>query len=117
MEELIRINKYIAETGYCSRREDDKLIEQNRITINGKIPEMGTKVGTDDEVRIDGKLISEKKVRPIYLAFHKPVGIECTTNQSVKGNIIDFINYPERIFPIGRLDKDSEGLILMTNDG
>lgn len=78
---------------------------------------MGTKVGPDDEVRIDGKLISEKKVRPIYLAFHKPVGIECTTNQSVKGNIIDFINYPERIFPIGRLDKDSEGLILMTNDG
>lgn len=117
MEELKRINKYIAETGFCSRREADKLIEQNRITINGKIPEMGTKVGPDDEVRIDGKLISEKKVRPIYLAFHKPVGIECTTNQSVKGNIIDFINYPERIFPIGRLDKDSEGLILMTNDG
>lgn len=117
MEELKRINKYIAETGFCSRREADKLIEQNRITINGKIPEMGTKVGPGDEVRIDGKLISEKKVRPIYLAFHKPVGIECTTNQSVKGNIIDFINYPERIFPIGRLDKDSEGLILMTNDG
>lgn len=117
MEELIRINKYIAETGFCSRREADKLIEQNRVTINGKIPEMGTKVGSDDEVRVDGKLISEKKVKPIYLAFHKPVGIECTTNQTVKGNIVDFINYPQRIFPIGRLDKDSEGLILMTNDG
>lgn len=117
MQELTRINKYISETGFCSRREADKLIEQNRVTINGKIPEIGTKVSPDDEVRVDGKLISEKQTKPIYLAFHKPVGIECTTNQSVKGNIVDYINYPTRIFPIGRLDKDSEGLILMTNDG
>src|SRR5690606_41738489 len=86
-------------------------------TINGKIPEMGTKVATPDEVRVDGRLVSDKKEKSVYLAFHKPVGIECTTNQSVKNNIIDFINYPVRIFPVGRLDKDSEGLILMTNDG
>lgn len=117
MEELKRINKYIAETGFCSRREADKLIEQNRVTINGKIPEMGTKVAPGDEVCVDGKLISGQKEKNIYLAFHKPVGIECTTNQKVKGNIIDYINYPTRIFPIGRLDKDSEGLILMTDDG
>ncbi len=117
MQELKRINKYISETGFCSRREADKLIEQNRVTINGKIPEMGTKVAPNDEVRIDGKLISDKKTKNTYLAFHKPVGIECTTNQEVKGNIVDYINYPTRIFPIGRLDKDSEGLILMTDDG
>lgn len=117
MEELKRINKYISETGFCSRREADKLIEQNRVTINGRIPEMGTKVAQGDEVRIDGKLISDKKTKNVYLAFHKPVGIECTTNQRVKANIIDYINYPTRIFPIGRLDKDSEGLILMTDDG
>lgn len=117
MEELKRINKYISETGFCSRREADKLIEQNRVTINGRIPEMGTKVAQGDEVRIDDKLISDKKTKNVYLAFHKPVGIECTTNQRVKANIIDYINYPTRIFPIGRLDKDSEGLILMTDDG
>ncbi len=117
MEELKRINKYISETGFCSRREADKLIEQNRVTINGKIPEMGTKVAPSDEVRVDGKLISDKKTKNVYLAFHKPVGVECTTNKSVKGNIVDYVNYPTRIFPIGRLDKDSEGLILMTNDG
>jgi len=117
MQELKRINKYISETGFCSRREADKLIEQNRVTINGKIPEMGTKVAPDDEVHIDGKLISDKKSKNTYLAFHKPAGIECTTNQEVKGNIVDYINYPTRIFPIGRLDKDSEGLILMTDDG
>jgi 23S rRNA pseudouridine2604 synthase len=117
MEELKRINKYISETGFCSRREADKLIEQNRITINGKVPEMGTKVAASDEVRVDGKLVSIGKTENVYLAFHKPVGIECTTNQSVKGNIVDYVNYPTRIFPIGRLDKDSEGLILMTDDG
>ncbi len=112
-----RINKYISETGFCSRREADKLIEQNRVTINGKIPEMGTKVSVNDEVRVDGKLVSDKKAKNVYLAFHKPVGIECTTNQSVKNNIVDYVNYPTRVFPIGRLDKDSEGLILMTDDG
>jgi len=117
MEELKRLNKYISETGYCSRREADKLIEEGRVTINGVVPELGTKVGSDDEVRIDSTLIGARTEKPIYLAFNKPTGIECTTNQDVKDNIVDFINYPKRIFPIGRLDKASEGLIFMTNDG
>ncbi|MBF0695127.1 MAG: 23S rRNA pseudouridine(2604) synthase RluF [Flavobacterium sp.] len=117
MEDLKRLNKYIGETGFCSRREADKLIEDGRVTINGAVPELGTKVGPDDEVRIDGKLIGAKRERHVYLAFNKPAGIECTTNQDVANNIVDFINYPSRIFPIGRLDKASEGLIFMTNDG
>lgn len=116
-EALKRLNKFISETGYCSRREADKLIEEGRVTINGTVPEMGTKVTPDDEVRIDGKLIREKTGRQTYLAFNKPVGIECTTNPDVKNNIVDYINYPKRIFPIGRLDKASEGLIFMTDDG
>ncbi|MBN8642247.1 MAG: 23S rRNA pseudouridine(2604) synthase RluF [Flavobacteriales bacterium] len=116
-ENLIRINKYLSETGFCSRREADKLIDEGRVTVNGKVPEMGTKVTIDDEIRVDGKLVREKKEKRIYLAFHKPVGIECTTNLNVRNNIVDYINYPERIFPIGRLDKASEGLIFMTNDG
>ena len=112
-----RINKFLSECGFCSRREADKLLEEGRITINGIVPEMGTKVSIDDEVRVDGKLVREKREKPIYLAFNKPVGIECTTNQSVRDNIVDYINYPKRIFPIGRLDKASEGLIFMTDDG
>lgn len=116
-ENLKRLNKFIGETGYCSRREADKLIEEGRVTINGTVPEMGTKVSPDDEVRIDGKLIVEKHEKMVYLAFNKPVGIECTTNLEVRNNIVDYINYPKRIFPIGRLDKASEGLIFMTNDG
>jgi len=116
-ENLKRLNKFIGETGYCSRREADKLIEEGRVTINGVVPEMGTKVSPDDEVRIDGKLIVEKHEKMVYLAFNKPVGIECTTNLEVRNNIVDYINYPKRIFPIGRLDKASEGLIFMTNDG
>ena len=116
-ENRTRINKFLSETGYCSRREADKLIEQERVTINGVVPEMGTKVGQHDEVRVDGKLIRENREKPIYLAFNKPVGIECTTNLDVRDNIVDYINYPQRIFPIGRLDKASEGLIFMTNDG
>ena len=116
-ENLTRINKFLSETGYCSRREADKLLDSGRITINGIVPELGTKVSSRDEVRVDGKLIHDKKEKPIYLAFNKPVGIECTTNLDVKYNIVDFINYPKRIFPIGRLDKASEGLIFMTNDG
>jgi 23S rRNA pseudouridine2604 synthase len=116
-ENLKRLNKFIGETGYCSRREADKLIEEGRVTINGAVPEMGTKVSPDDEVRIDGKLIIEKHDKLVYLAFNKPVGIECTTNLEVRNNIVDYINYPKRIFPIGRLDKASEGLIFMTNDG
>ncbi len=116
-ENTVRINKFLSETGFCSRREADRLIEQGRVTINGKIPEMGTKVAPGDEVRVNGELVQQKNEKPIYLAFYKPVGIECTTNLSVRDNIVDFINYPERIFPIGRLDKASEGLIFMTNDG
>lgn len=116
-ENLKRLNKFIGKTGYCSRREADKLIEEGRVTINGVVPEMGTKVSPTDEVRIDGKLIVEQREKPVYLAFNKPVGIECTTNLEVRNNIVDYINYPKRIFPIGRLDKASEGLIFMTNDG
>jgi 23S rRNA pseudouridine2604 synthase len=116
-QELKRLNKYIGETGFCSRREADTYIEEGRVTVNGEPAVMGMKVTNDDEVRIDGKLIREKNEKPVYLAFNKPPGIECTTNLEVKDNIIDFINYPKRIFPIGRLDKASEGLIFMTNDG
>lgn len=113
-----RINKYLSEVGYCSRRAADKLIDQGRVTINGKVPEMGTKIVPEDEVRVDGKLISEPKEDFVYLAFNKPVGIVCTTDTRVeKDNIIEYINYPKRIFPIGRLDKPSEGLIFLTNDG
>jgi 23S rRNA pseudouridine2604 synthase len=116
-ENLTRINKFLSESGFCSRREADKLIEQGRVTINGVVPEMGTKISTNDEVRVDGKLVREKREKRVYLAFNKPVGIECTTNLEVRDNIVDYINYHERIFPIGRLDKASEGLIFMTNDG
>jgi 23S rRNA pseudouridine2604 synthase len=116
-ENLKRLNKFIGETGFCSRREADKIIEEGRVTINGLVPELGTKVSPDDEVRIDGKLIREKREKPVYLAFNKPVGIECTTNLEVHNNVVDYINYPKRIFPIGRLDKASEGLLFMTNDG
>lgn len=115
---LKRINKFLSEAGYCSRREADKLIEAGRVTINGKVPEMGTKIAANDVVHVDGKEIKNTKKDFVYLAFNKPVGIVCTTDTRVeKDNIIDFINYPKRIFPIGRLDKPSEGLILLTDDG
>jgi 23S rRNA pseudouridine2604 synthase len=120
MEEIqaTRINKYLSEVGYCSRRAADKLIEEGRVTLNGVIPEMGTKILPTDEVRVDGKLISTPQSKPVYIAFNKPIGIVCTTDTTVeKDNIIDYINYPKRIFPIGRLDKASEGLIFLTNDG
>ena len=116
-ENLKRLNKFISETGYCSRREADKLIEQGLVLLNGVVADLGTKVSNADEIRIDGKLIRENNKKNLYLAFNKPVGIECTTNLDVHNNIVDYINYPERIFPIGRLDKGSEGLIFMTNDG
>lgn len=113
-----RINKYLSEAGYCSRRAADKLIAAGRVTINGKVPPMGEKIVEGDEVRVDGKLVQKAGEDLVYLAFHKPVGIVCTTDTRVeKNNIIDFINYPKRIFPIGRLDKPSEGLIFLTNDG
>ncbi|MFQ3214175.1 MAG: 23S rRNA pseudouridine2604 synthase [Marivirga sp.] len=114
----IRINKYLSEAGYCSRREADKLIEQGIVTINGAIPEMGTKVNPTDEVRIKGQLITPKQEEFVYLAFNKPRGIVCTTDTKREAdNIIDYINYPKRIFPVGRLDKYSEGLIFLTDDG
>lgn len=115
---LKRINKFLSEVGYCSRREADKLIEAGRVTINGVVPEMGTKIAPGDVVHIDGEEIKNNKESFVYLAFNKPVGIVCTTDTSVeKDNIIDFLNYPKRVFPIGRLDKPSEGLILLTDDG
>ena len=116
-ENLTRLNKYLSEVGYCSRRKADALIEQGRVTINGAVPEMGTKVSPGDEVRVNGELIIPPKKDNVYLAFNKPIGIVCTTNPKEKKNIVDYINYPTRIFPIGRLDKPSEGLILMTDDG
>ncbi|NMH29400.1 23S rRNA pseudouridine(2604) synthase RluF [Flavobacterium sp. SE-s28] len=112
-----RLNKFLAETGRCSRREADVIITEGRVTVNGKPAEMGMQVSFEDEIRIDGKLVEERHEKPIYLAFNKPPGIECTTNQDVRNNIIDYINYPKRIFPIGRLDKASEGLIFLTDDG
>jgi len=115
-----RLNKFISESGFCSRRAADKLIEQSRVTINGEKPELGTKVLPGDEVFVDGKPIkasAENKSDRIYIAYNKPIGITCTTERHVKGNIIDAIRHKERIFPIGRLDKPSEGLIFLTSDG
>ncbi|KQS28384.1 23S rRNA pseudouridine(2604) synthase RluF [Dyadobacter sp. Leaf189] len=114
--ELTRINKFISETGYCSRREADKLIEQGKVTLNGKVAVLGDKASAADDVRVNGKLLKAKKAG-VYIAFNKPVGITCTTEKNVKGNIIDYIRHKERIFPIGRLDKPSEGLIFLTSDG
>lgn len=115
-----RLNKFISESGYCSRREADRLIEQGRVTINGKLPELGTKVVAGDVVNVDGKAIHampENKSDRIYIAYNKPIGIICNTDTSVKDNITDAIGHRERIFPIGRIDKPSEGLIFLTNDG
>ena len=113
-----RINKFLSEAGFCSRRAADKLIDARKVTINGAVPEMGTKVEDGDEVRVNGKLIRSGVDELVYLAFNKPVGIVCTTDtKREEDNIIDYIGYPTRIFPIGRLDKPSEGLIFLTNDG
>lgn len=116
---LTRINKFLSEIGYCSRRAADKLIERGRVKINGEVPLMGTKISDEDEVSVNGKVVHRpKKKKMVYIAFNKPIGIVCTTDQiREKDNIIDYINYPTRIFPIGRLDKPSEGLIFLTNDG
>ena len=114
----VRINKYLSEIGYCSRRAADKLINEGRITVNGKPVEMGLKVTPADEIAVDDVVVDQAGDKPVYIAFNKPVGIVCTTDTRVeKDNIIDYINFPTRIFPIGRLDKPSEGLIFLTNDG
>lgn len=115
-----RLNKYISDSGFCSRRHADKLIEQSRVKINGVVPELGTKVQPGDKVVVDGKLINaveENKSDRVYIAYNKPIGITCTTELDVRGNIIDAIRHKKRIFPIGRLDKPSEGLIFLTSDG
>ena len=115
----MRLNKYLSESGQWSRREADTLIDEGRVTINGAPAPLGAQVNPGDEVKVDGDVVggARKLERPVYIALNKPVGITCTTERHVEGNIIDFVDHPERIFPIGRLDKESEGLILLTNDG
>ncbi len=115
----MRLNKYLSESGACSRREADTYIAEGRVTINGVPAGLGAQVNDGDDVRLDGDRVGQarKKTRPVYIALNKPVGITCTTERSVDGNIVDFVDHPERVFPIGRLDKDSQGLILLTNDG
>lgn len=112
----IRLNKAISSTGFCSRRAADKLIEEGKVLLNGKVGTLGDKVVDSDEIIVDGKLL-ERTSKLVYIALNKPVGITCTTERQIKGNIIDFVKHQERIFPIGRLDKPSEGLIFLTNDG
>jgi 23S rRNA pseudouridine2604 synthase/16S rRNA pseudouridine516 synthase len=120
MSTLIRLNKFISDSGFSSRREADKLIEQQRVRINDDIPELGTKVAPGDVVTVDGQLIQASatdKADRVYIAYHKPIGITCTTELHIKGNIVEAIGHKQRIFPIGRLDKPSEGLIFLTSDG
>ncbi len=112
-----RINKYLSEVGFCSRRKADDYISDGRVYINGKPAILGSKVNIEDEISVDGEIIQYKDKKKVYIAFNKPVGIECTGNHKVKDNIIDYINHKDRLFTIGRIDKQSEGLILLTNDG
>ncbi len=118
MSDSTRINKFLSQAGFCSRREADQFIIEGRVTINGCIAEMGAKIKSQDKICVDGEKISKHKIKKLYIIFNKPKGIVCTTDSGVeKDNIIDYINHPQRIFPIGRLDKTSEGLIFLTNDG
>ena len=117
-ENKVRINKFLSQAGFCSRREADKFILDERVTINGAIAKMGEKIDPSDDISVDGERISKKPNKKIYIILNKPKGIVCTTDSGVeKNNIIDYVNHPKRIFPIGRLDKTSEGLIFLTNDG
>jgi 23S rRNA pseudouridine2604 synthase len=118
----MRLNKHLSETGFCSRREADRLIAEGRVTVNGVRARVGAEVGEGDEVLVDGQKLQARTVakgqrKHVYIALHKPVGVTCTTESDVKGNIVDFVGHERRIFPIGRLDKDSEGLILLTSNG
>ena len=118
----VRVNKYISDTGYCSRREADQLVSEGRVKVNGKVPSLTTRVEEGDEVLVDGQGLRQRKAKPgarkhVYIALNKPVGITCTTDETVKDNIVGFVDHEQRIFPIGRLDKDSEGLILLTSNG
>jgi len=113
----VRLNKYISETGICSRREADAWIAAGRVRVNGAPAGLGTQVAEGDAVEVDGKPVAAQRSDTVYIALNKPVGITCTTERHVEGNIVDYVNHPQRIFPIGRLDKDSEGLILLTNNG
>ena len=115
-EDNIRLNKYIADSGFCSRREADKVISDGRVTIDGRKGVLGDKVNSSMDVRVDGKSIKQR-TKKVYIAFNKPEGIVCTADQREPDNVIDYIGYPERIYPIGRLDKDSHGLLLLTSDG
>ncbi|WP_245593736.1 pseudouridine synthase [Arenimonas malthae] len=120
--EPMRVNKHISDTGYCSRREADRLVAEGRVTVNGQRAGIGTQVAEGDVVEVDGQALKKREAkaggrRHVYIALNKPVGITCTTDQAVKGNIVDFVGHEQRIFPIGRLDKDSEGLILLTSNG
>lgn len=115
-EDNIRLNKYIADSGFCSRREADKVIADGRVTIDGRKGVLGDKVNSSMDVRVDGKSIKQR-TKKVYIAFNKPEGIVCTADQREPDNVIDYIGYPERIYPIGRLDKDSHGLLLLTSDG
>ena len=117
LEESLRLNKYLSDAGVCSRRAADKAIEEGRVLVNGSPAEMGMRIGPEDTVVFDGKPVSNADKKPVLIAYNKPVGIVCTAEKREKNNIIDHINYPERIYPIGRLDKDSNGLILLTNQG
>ena len=112
----VRLNKWISETGICSRREADTLIAEGQVKVNGEVAAMGVRVGPQDRVEVRGKRLGQKPKR-VYLAYHKPVGVTCTTERKIRSNIVDAVNYPQRIFPVGRLDRPSEGLILLTNDG